>query len=220
MTTASVIATTVAIEKVSTVAGRDGPQWELQVKWPWSTRIPDKIWLDKKTWPDEPVLGAWPAQIEKRGLKRKADGNDYDGSQGWMYNYKLVAFGKPASVPSGNQEPAKRGPDTVEDDALDEREWRPAREGPPPLPQALGACQNHAMAFIQSGIIPVPQGRDPINFLWELRDRVYRNVNQKPFQNEHYCYQHQAMREKSPRTDAWGHVLEDGKGCVEPQGQE
>lgn len=86
----------------------------------------------------------------------------------------------------------------------------------PPLPQALGACQNHAMAFIESGIIPVPEGRDPISFLWELRDRVYRNVNQKPYQPEHFCYEHDKERIKSPKTGVWGHVLKDGKACVEP----
>ena len=89
-------------------------------------------------------------------------------------------------------------------------------EGPPPLPQALGACQNHAMAFIQSGIIPVPEGRDPINFLWELRDRVYRNVNQRPFQPEHYCYSCERERVQS-QTKKWGHRVEGG-WCIENEG--
>ena len=111
------ISTTVTIEKVATVPGRDGPQWELQVKWPWSTRIPDKLWLDKKSFPTEPMAGTWPVQVEKRGVKRKADGSDYDGSQGWMYNYRLISFGgpgagvaPPASPPARAEEPEPQYP--------------------------------------------------------------------------------------------------------------
>jgi len=92
---------------------------------------------------------------------------------------------------------------------------QPQREEPPPLPQALGACQNHAMAFIESGIIPVPEGRDPINFLWELRDRVYRNVNQKPYQPEGFCYGHLTMYDRTEKSQrgAKYHVVENGY-CV------
>ena len=94
---------------------------------------------------------------------------------------------------------------------------KPLHEDAPPLPQALGACQNHAMAFIQSGIIAVPPDRDPLNFLWELRDRIYRNVNQRPYQPEHWCYQHQCQNEQSKRSGLWGHVMPSGAPCIEPQ---
>jgi len=90
-------------------------------------------------------------------------------------------------------------------------------ESPPPLPQALGACQNHAMAFIESGIIPVPEGRHPINFLWELRDLIYRGVNQRPYRAEHFCYQHEMERYQSKKTGAWGHLVEGADPCVEAQ---
>ena len=93
---------------------------------------------------------------------------------------------------------------------------------PPPIPAALGACQNHAMAFIESGVIPVPEGRDPLNFLRELRDRVYRDVNQGLYQSDpHYCYEHETGRELKPDTDRWFHPMLDDERlawCVEGRG--
>ena len=79
---------------------------------------------------------------------------------------------------------------------------------------ALGECQNHAVALIQAGLVPVPDGRDPINFLWELRDKIYRNVTKRPFQPEHYCYQHQAERIQNPKSSNWEHKLGDAIWCV------
>ena len=73
------------------------------------------------------------------------------------------------------------------------------------------------MAHIESGIIPVPEGRNPINFLWELRDRVYRNVNQKPYQEEHYCYVHEQARIENPKSGNWAHRLVGNEWCVERQ---
>ena len=98
-----------------------------------------------------------------------------------------------------------------------------AAEGTAPRPEALGACQNNAMAFIESGIIPVPEGRDPLNFLRELRDRVYRDVNQGLYQSDpHYCYEHETGRKTEPeRTDKWFHLIvvaERQAWCVEGLG--
>lgn len=89
----------------------------------------------------------------------------------------------------------------------------------PPNPAALGACQNHAVDFIIAGITPVPEGRVLDSFIRELRDRFYRNINQAPLAPPHYCYQHEAERKLSPKTKVWGHVLEDGTGCVETPSQ-
>ena len=93
----------------------------------------------------------------------------------------------------------------------------PSFHEPPPVPQALGACQNHAMAFIESGIIPVPEGREPLNFLRELRDRVYREVNQAAYRSSpHYCYKHDQNRVQGSKG-GWGHKIEDEQNpyCME-----
>ena len=81
-----------------------------------------------------------------------------------------------------------------------------------PVPQALCASQNHAMAFIESGILPVPEGRDPLNWLWELRDRIYRGVNMRLLMEPNFCYEHQTQMVRS-ETGAWNHALEDGAVC-------
>lgn len=86
---------------------------------------------------------------------------------------------------------------------------------PPPNPAALGACQNHAVGFIVSGIIQLPEGRDLTRFVRQWRDYFYRNINQVPLAPLHYCYEHEAQRQQSPKTSAWGHVLPDGTPCVE-----
>lgn len=47
-------------------------------------------------------------------------------------------------------------------------------------PLAVGACGNWANSHITSGIIPCPEGTDPLkHFLW-VRDRFYWEVNQVP----------------------------------------
>ena len=72
-------------------------------------------------------------------------------------------------------------------------------------------------------VIPVPEGRDPLNFLRELRDRVYRDVNQGLYQSDpHYCYEHETGRKTEPeRTDKWFHLIvvaERQAWCVEGLG--
>jgi len=142
-----------------------------------------------------------------------------DGSYSTHYYWDITSVEAASDAPQDDEEV---GPEEFSKVALQTPEpeapvrKQPQREEPPPLPQALGACQNHAMAFIESGIIPIPEGRDPINFLWELRDRVYRNVNQKPYQPEGFCYQHQALfdhTEKGKRGAKY-HAVENGY-CVQ-----
>lgn len=226
MTTTSIIPTTVTIEKVSTVTGRDGPQWELQVKWPWSTKIPDKIWLDKKTW-DEPMLGAWPAKVEKRGLKRKADGNDYDGSQGWMYNYRLVAFG--TAIRPQDRTDEDMAASTVEDDALDKRVQVQGTAVPADYQERQARAYDLGMAFNKAvdlvaafgidrkalGIPGTVESDTIVNHVRYWRDRLLRDVILVAPAPEHYCYTHNVTLRNNPKTEKWGHILEDGKGCVE-----
>ena len=90
--------TTVKVDKVATVAGRSGPQWELTVGWPWTRDIPDRIWVDKSAMPAEPALGGYHVHVVRTGVKRNKAG-PYDGTQPWMWNYKVVAWDGPATAP-------------------------------------------------------------------------------------------------------------------------
>ena len=52
-----------------------------------------------------------------------------------------------------------------------------------------------------------------LEFIRELRDRVYHQLTSKPITPPHYCYEHEKPRIQS-KTGAWGHREEDGF-CVE-----
>jgi len=167
-------------------------------------------------------------QFALEGLPGYWDWNgDFDLQIGQAYEFTLTTKPKTgAQAKAGSLYQDIRKAETTdeappaysEDDPRDpytsSPEPRTAPKEAPPLPQALGACQNHAMAYIESGIISVPEGRDPLNFHWELRDTIYRNVNQRPYMADpHYCYQHDSPQGQG-KTGAWGHRIEGG-WCVE-----
>ena len=76
----------------------------------------------------------------------------------------------------------------------------------PPNPAALGACHNHAVDFIVRGILPVPEGRELVGWIRELRDLFYRVINQAPLAPLHYCYEHGEERRQG-KNGGWGHLL-------------
>lgn len=90
-----------------------------------------------------------------------------------------------------------------------------------PRPEALGMCQNNAVALIAAGLIPVPEGRDAISWVCEVRDTLYRSSGPLHYHDAHYCYEHSKDRQQSQKG-GWfhGHVNEDGRigWCVEGQG--
>lgn len=207
------------IQSVGKQRNSDGWMLVLEYKLPGSTyetTLYGKDWATIEGWkPSDPVLA-----VIKRGNPKAGK----DASKEYNFFWDLVEL-----LPPGPQR------DSSAQDDQDTPPWEEAppaatpgasattpgagREAPPPLPQALGACQNHAMAFIESGIIPVPEGRDPINFLWELRDLIYRGVNQKPYQAPGFCYQHEVPFDRKERSDraARFHLM-GGGWCVEHHG--
>lgn len=72
--------------------GRNGPQWKLDVKLPWS-KYPSKIWVDKDQFPDV-IRGKYNA-IMARGALR--DGKDPE--KDWSYNWFINEL-NPESAPS------------------------------------------------------------------------------------------------------------------------
>jgi hypothetical protein len=81
------INTTVTIESVKETEGRNGGQWELEVKWPWSVKYSDRVWLDQNTF-EKPSFGTHNVVAYCRSQK---DNND--GSQGWMFRWGILEFG-------------------------------------------------------------------------------------------------------------------------------
>ena len=111
MTTGETIPTQMTIEKVSSTVSQledQTPQWELQVKWPWSNQYPDRVWLNKPDFPDEPAPGVHHVEVEKVGYKKKKDGSLYDGDAGWMFNYRVLRF-TGAEIGPGPAQPQTNG---------------------------------------------------------------------------------------------------------------
>ena len=77
-------------------------------------------------------------------------------------------------------------------------------EAPPPNPAAVGACANHAMALIESGVWPVPEGRDVMSWYCECRDYVYWHGNQTPVMPRGWCYLHNVGRNQDSKQ-RWYH---------------
>ena len=94
-----------------------------------------------------------------------------------------------------------------------------AQSEPPPNPAAVGACHNHAVDFIVAGILPLPEGRELVGWVRELRDRFYRDINQAPVMALHYCYLHDQERRQG-KNGGWGHQMEAKDGSVEKQAGE
>ena len=80
------------VQKVTEAEGRDGPQWELQVMWPWSKDFPDKVWLDQSAFDFKPEIRAYNVAVKQTTHKKKQGGGFHDGTYDWMWNYKVLDF--------------------------------------------------------------------------------------------------------------------------------
>jgi hypothetical protein len=95
------------VKAVSNVAGKYGPQWEIQIKYPFSN-YPSKAWVSDASEDDNnriyhPKSAAAPQPdreypcIIRRGVKsQKRDedetGEGYDGTLAWMYRWRMIEF--------------------------------------------------------------------------------------------------------------------------------
>ena len=180
---------------------RNGPGWALtlEAKLPqsrYATVLYGQDWADVDAWD---VGDAVVATIRRGNLKTDKD-PAYDTSFFW----DLVSLRPPTkdmSLPYDDI--ADRPTDPVYDPA----------DGPPPNPAAIGACANHAVDFIVAGILPLPEGRELIGWIREVRDRLYRDVNQAPLAPSGFCYRHNATCQQG-KTGAWGHRFE-GQWCID-----
>ncbi len=73
----------------------------------------------------------------------------------------------------------------------------------PPNPAAVGACANHAMTLIETGVWPIPEGRTPTSWIRECRDCMYHYVNQVEVMPKYFCYEHNVARNQG--TTGYGH---------------
>ncbi len=223
MTTATAKETTVTIEKVSSVEGRDGPQWELQVRWPWtSADFADKTWLMKSAF-DEPQSGAYNVVVEHNYLKNKREGGKHDGSKEFMWSWRILEFlnraprvdtmPEPVSAmnhePYDNEEPER--PLTAHDVVHGKPNLYPQPEG-----VVKGHVENIAVRlYLAYRTNQTIYDEPDLYAIRLLRDRVYHQLTNLPIQPPHWCYIHEQQHNGND-AGVYGH--RDGEGwCMEAQ---
>jgi len=92
MTTGSAtFATTANISSVIPADGRNGPQWLLKCRFPWTGgNFEDTVYLEQSQFPNEPARGIHRMEVAFRGLKNKQDGGKHSGTHYWMNNYHIL----------------------------------------------------------------------------------------------------------------------------------
>ena len=133
--------------------------------------------------------------------------------------YSSDFFWDMESIEAGNEEVQAPPKPTPPDPRPSSKSTEGKGSEPPPNPAALGACHNHAVDFIVAGILPLPEGRELVGWVRELRDRFYRDINQAPVMPLHYCYLHDEERRQG-KSGGWGHQMEAKDGSVEKQAGE
>lgn len=75
------------LKSAAPVQGKHGPQWQLEVQFPWS-KYPSRCWIDRR---ESAVLiepGVYRCQVARGGVI-----GDRDGTADWHYNWRIVEFG-------------------------------------------------------------------------------------------------------------------------------
>ncbi len=71
------------------------PQWEVQVRWPWTpanNRGGDKTWVYRSAFPewDIDTKGPVNVQVAAAWVKKDGDGNEFDGTRDWMWRWNIL----------------------------------------------------------------------------------------------------------------------------------
>ena len=91
MTTATTFMTTANITSVNPTDGRNGPQWLLKCKFPWTGgNFDDSVYLEQSQFPTEPARGIHQVEVSFRSLKNKQEGGKHSGTHYWMNNYYIT----------------------------------------------------------------------------------------------------------------------------------
>lgn len=90
--------TTANITSVNAADGRNGPQWILKVKWPWTGgNYDDSVYLEQSAFPTQPSNGIYRVEVAFRSLKNKQEGGKHSGTHYWMVNYFINKIGEQAN---------------------------------------------------------------------------------------------------------------------------
>ena len=206
--------TTADILKVSDATGKNGPQWELKVKWPWhpaGNKYGDSVWLDVSDFPEKPTTGTHSVVVIKGPVKKKQDGGYHDGSKDWMYNFNILSFGGKATQP----EKELFG---------DPRDQEPQGRAERPIAgiEVEGVVQGHLEKLAVD--LYIAEGADTSHAnglpdylrIREIRDGFFHNVKEHSIMPQHHCYPHDVGRNRD-NHDRWYHKVGE-HWCVEGAG--
>jgi len=139
MTTASAtFETTANISSAVPADGRNGPQWLLKCRFPWTGgNFEDTVYLEQSQFPNEPARGIHRVEVAFRSLKNKQEGGKHSGTHYWMNNYYITKIveqtGQMNTMPNNSSIwPGK------EDEAARNSDSFTGNTGNPPTPTANG----------------------------------------------------------------------------------
>ena len=233
--TEEILTSIMTVKKASTVMGRDGPQWELEVTWPWTVgQNSDRIWLEKSQYPDEPGAGQYNVEVRSRGLKNKRDGGQHDGTKRWMHNWQLVRFTGPAVSPQPSalspqlSDPDAEAPPQHTEPAIPETGRRDGASTPATYQEQQARGYDLGMAFNQAvhlaaaepQLKPTPRtDAELMQRIRYLRDRLLAEVILTAPRPAHWCFDCGLPYDRTERGERGTryHIVEGGY-CVEGQG--
>jgi hypothetical protein len=71
------------------------PQWELTVRWEWTPATNtwgERVWVYKDRSPEVINRAMYTVRVERGNIKKRQGGEYWDGTQDWMYNWKVLEF--------------------------------------------------------------------------------------------------------------------------------
>lgn len=98
--------TTINVSSYATASNNEN-QWQIKGRWEWTpagNRWGITTWADKNVCPEVIAQGVHQVLVERGALQKKQDGSAHDGSQDWMYAWRIIQWGEngAAAVPSQN----------------------------------------------------------------------------------------------------------------------
>ena len=89
------ISSMMVMEAKSVTDRNNLPQWELTVRWEWtpaSNTWGERVWVYKDRSPEVINRAMYTVRVERGNIKKRQGGEYWDGTQDWMYNWKILEF--------------------------------------------------------------------------------------------------------------------------------
>ena len=198
--------------------GRQGSNWKVEFDWKLpGSKYPFVLYGREDTDIEGWNVGDSPQVTVTQGSLKSGKNGQYPSD----FFYDLVSM-READTPT----PAP--PSTISKE--DSPPWdEPGPQYPAPPPPAKDAIQARieaGMAFNAAVALLIPElpviGKDRaevlsamFSSLRQLRDGLLHGVIQVPVAAPHFCYEHETPRIQSPKTGVWGHLMPQGKPCLD-----